>query len=59
MTSIEIMRDFVRNMYGKPWQQKVDRMADNQVMAIYMRQKQIPNVKDAKRALKKTDPPPF
>lgn len=35
---IETMRQAIKNRYkGVAWDRKVDRMSDNQVMAIYMR----------------------
>ena len=47
MTDINLMRDFVISLYNGPeWRKKVNRMPDDQVMAIYFREKDKPRKKN-------------
>ncbi len=60
MSDIEVKRDFVRNMYGSKWKKRVDKMSNEQIVAIYIHSKRyLERHKEAKRTLKKDDPPPF
>lgn len=59
MSDIELKRTFVHNMYqGEGWKKRVKKMGDSQILAIYMKNHQVPKAKDAKRNLGK-DTPPF
>ena len=58
MTSMAAMRQFVKDMRfrSKSWAYKVDKMADPQVVAIYMKEKKrLEDEKAAKRVKKEQD----
>lgn len=56
MTDIELKRAFVRDMYrGWSWKERVMKMRDEQIMAIYIKEHQVPQAKDAKRSLEKNE----
>jgi hypothetical protein len=59
MTDIELKRAFVRDMYrGWSWKERVMKMSDAQIVAIYLEKHQFPKAKAAKRDLD-NDPPLF
>ena len=37
MSDTYLKRDKLRNLYGESWKYKVDRMSDEQVIAIYLK----------------------
>lgn len=58
MTDIELKRAFVRDMYrGWSWKERVMKMSDAQIVAIYTKRHQVPKAKDAKRDLDKDNQP--
>jgi hypothetical protein len=64
MSDIDEKRDFVRNLYrAKTWKNRVDNMADGQVIAIYIAKQQyfdnhkVAKAITAKRNLDKDNPP--
>lgn len=50
MDDIERKRDFVASLYGPKWKAKVKRMSDDQVIAIYLKEKKKAEEKDSKES---------